>query len=157
LPPGGTVAPVILVSNKTELSHFKGDKNAWPMYLSIRNLSKEVCHQPGCHASVLLCYLPVSKLESFDDNLIGQHHLFHYCMRRILHPLVDAGWNGVEMVCTDGQIRRVFPILATYIRDHPKQCLVACCIRKKSLGYVVLCSLYSACSMVDKSLICSHQ
>ncbi|KAI6040960.1 hypothetical protein EDC04DRAFT_2879042 [Pisolithus marmoratus] len=98
LPPGGTVTPVILVSDKTELSLFKGDKNAWPMYLSIGNLSKEVCCQPGCHALVLLGYLPVSKLE------------------RILHPLVDAGRNGVEMVCTDRQIRR---------------CLIACCAENR--------------------------
>ncbi|KAI6102035.1 hypothetical protein EDD16DRAFT_1696689 [Pisolithus croceorrhizus] len=120
LPSGGTVAPVILVSDKTELSHFKGDKNAWPVYLSIRNLSKEVCCQPSCHTSILLGYLPVSKLKSFDC-------LFHYCMRRILQPLVDAGQNGVEMVCTDGQIRRVFPILAAYVGDHPEQCLIAYC------------------------------
>ncbi|KIK19772.1 hypothetical protein PISMIDRAFT_13424 [Pisolithus microcarpus 441] len=127
LPSGSTVSPVILASDKTKLSRFKGNKIAWPVYLSIGNLSKEVRHQPGRHASVLLGYLPVSKLESFDDNSIGRHRLFHYCMRRLLHPLVDAGRNGVEMVCADGQIRKVFPILAAYIGDHPEQCLVACC------------------------------
>ncbi|KAI6106269.1 hypothetical protein EDD16DRAFT_1491001 [Pisolithus croceorrhizus] len=77
LPSGGTVAPVILASDKTELSRFKGDKNAWPMYLSIGNLAKEVHRQPSRHTSMLVGYLPVSKLESFDDNLIGQHHLCH--------------------------------------------------------------------------------
>ncbi|KIK15629.1 hypothetical protein PISMIDRAFT_114796, partial [Pisolithus microcarpus 441] len=138
LPSGGTVAPVILVSNKTELSRFKGNKNAWPVYLSIRNLSKEMRHQPSHHASILLGYLPVSKLESFDDNLIGQQCLFHYCMRRILQHLVDAGQNGVEMVCTDRQIWRVFPILAAYIRDHPEQCLVACCAENWCLKCLVL-------------------
>ncbi|KAI6096074.1 hypothetical protein EDD16DRAFT_1698395 [Pisolithus croceorrhizus] len=102
------------------------DKNAWPMYLSIGNLSKEVCHQPTCHGLVLLGYLPVSNLKLFDDNSLGQHCLFHYCMRRLLQPFVDAGWNGVEMVCADRQIQRVFPIVAAYIRDNPKQCLIAC-------------------------------
>ncbi|KAI5990101.1 hypothetical protein EDD15DRAFT_2170625 [Pisolithus albus] len=131
LPSGSTVAPVILASDKTELSRFKGDKNAWPVYLSIGNLSKEVRRQPGRHASVLLGYLPVSKLESFDDNSIGRQRLFHYCMRRMLRPLVDAGRNGVELVCADGQIRRVFPILAAYIGDHPEQCLVACCAENR--------------------------
>ncbi|KIK26765.1 hypothetical protein PISMIDRAFT_94556, partial [Pisolithus microcarpus 441] len=131
LPSGSTVSPVILASDKTKLSRFKGNKIAWPVYLSIGNLSKEVRHQPGRHASVLLGYLPVSKLESFDDNSIGRHRLFHYCMRRLLHPLVDAGRNGVEMVCADGQIRKVFPILAAYIRDHPEQCLVACCAENR--------------------------
>ncbi|KAI6027784.1 hypothetical protein BKA83DRAFT_4462512 [Pisolithus microcarpus] len=137
LPSGGTVAPVILVSDKTELSRFKGNKNAWPVYLSIRNLLKEVHHQPSHHTSILLGYLPVSKLESFDDNSVGQHHLFHYCMRRMVQPLVDAGRNGVGMVCADGQIWRVFPILATYIRDHPKQCLIACCAKNQCLKCLV--------------------
>ncbi|KAI6099661.1 hypothetical protein F5141DRAFT_1190519 [Pisolithus sp. B1] len=108
LPSGATVTPVILASDKTELSQFKGDKNAWPVYLSIGNLLKEVCHQPSCHASILLSYLPVSKLE-------------------MVQPLVDTGQSGVEIVCADRQIWRVSPILTAYIRDHPKQCLIACC------------------------------
>ncbi|KAI6160446.1 hypothetical protein EDD17DRAFT_1778355 [Pisolithus thermaeus] len=75
LPSGSTITPVILVSDKTELSQFRGSKNAWPVYLSIGNLSKEVQHQPGCHASVLLGYLPLPL------------HLGN-----CLHPLVYVHW-----------------------------------------------------------------
>jgi hypothetical protein len=131
LPEGTIIAPVILASDKTELSQFKGDKTAWPVYLTIGNLAKNVLCEPSCHASVLLGYLPVSKLVSFENNSVAGYRLFHYCMKQLLLGLVDAGRNGVEMVCTDGYIWRVFPILAAFIGDHPEQCLVACCTENR--------------------------
>ncbi|KAG2158515.1 Zn-finger domain-containing protein [Suillus bovinus] len=106
LAPGATIAPVILASDKTSLSQFRGDKSAWP--------------KPWMHGAILIGYLLVAKLDCFSKATwsVAGYRLFHECMQ--------PGQEGVGMVCTDDRVQRVHPILAAYVADHPEQCLVAC-------------------------------
>ncbi|GJF00963.1 hypothetical protein PsYK624_172670 [Phanerochaete sordida] len=126
--PGATIVPVILSSDKTQLTLFR-NKAAYPVYLTIGNLPKDVRSKPSRGAQVLLAYLPTTKLEHIRNKSARrrtQSNLFHACMRRILGALEQAGLDGLSMVSGDGVTRRVHPLYAAYVGDYPEQVLVTC-------------------------------
>ncbi|KAH7907825.1 hypothetical protein BJ138DRAFT_1013929 [Hygrophoropsis aurantiaca] len=133
LPKGATVAPVILSSDKTTLSQFRGDKSAWPLYLTLGNISKSIRRQPSSHSTVLIGYIPVGKYDCYTDKSkqFARYRVFHYCVRLVLESLAKAGREGVKMVCSDGYERWMWPIIAAYVADYPEQCLVACCMENR--------------------------
>ena len=120
---------MIIGSDKTNLTRFGGDKVAWPVYITVGNIEKSTRRKPSSNVVILLGYLPVTKLAGILESgrSSTQHQLFHNCMKELLQPLVKAGSDGVKILCSDGQVRLVFPIVSAYIADYPEQCLVACC------------------------------
>jgi hypothetical protein len=124
------VAPVIIATDKTQLTQFAGDKTAYPVYLTLGNLPRAIRRKPSQHACILVAYLSVSKMVGAElskkqkSSRIQQ--LFHDSMRIVLEPLIEAGKSGVEVTGGDGKVRMVHPILACYVADYPEQCLVTC-------------------------------
>ena len=130
LPPHATLAPIIIATDKTQLTNFSGGKSAYPIYLTIGNLPKHIRRKPSQNACILLGYLSVAKMKR--SNITELQHrskvqrIFHESMRVILEPLKEAGKKGVNMRSSNGDIRQVHPILACYVADYPEQCLVTC-------------------------------
>lgn len=135
LPNGATIVPLIISSDKTLLSNFRGDCSAWPVYLTIGNIGKETRRQVSSHATVLLGYIPIPKFDCFDEKTrsLAKYRTFHYCMSIITKSVAEAGKSktGVEMVCSDAYVRNIWPIFAAYVADYPEQCLIACCMENR--------------------------
>ncbi|KAJ7201715.1 hypothetical protein GGX14DRAFT_371195, partial [Mycena pura] len=130
LPEGAALAPVIIATDKTQLTQFSGGKSVYPVYLTLGNIPKALHRKPSQNACILLGYLSIDKIPR--KNLSKQsvktrnQKLFHASMRVILQPLIAAGNDGIDVEGGDGQVRRVYPILASYVADYPEQCLVGC-------------------------------
>ncbi|KAJ7301896.1 hypothetical protein DFH08DRAFT_723694, partial [Mycena albidolilacea] len=94
---------ILLSSNKTQLTMF-GNKTAYPVYMIIGNIPKEIRRQPSRRAYILLEYLPTSQFA----------------------PLRVAGAKGIPIASGDGAVRRGHRIVTYYIGDYPEQLVMTC-------------------------------
>ncbi|KAG1734654.1 hypothetical protein EDD22DRAFT_982451 [Suillus occidentalis] len=96
--PGGTIIPIIISSNKTQVTF----------------------------AHILLAYLPCTRLDHISSK--ASHHrtlanLYHACMSRVLAPLKSVGLDGITMASGDGTLRCCHLLFASFVSDYPEQLL----------------------------------
>ncbi|KAI3998322.1 hypothetical protein K525DRAFT_275320, partial [Schizophyllum commune Loenen D] len=125
--PGATIIPIILSSDKTQLTSFR-NKSAYPVYMTIGNIPKEVRRKPSTRlrpSRISADVAPLAHQErSCSTSLPGEsipHVPPPYCP-----PSKAAGLDGVDMATADGVVRRTHPIYACYIGDYPEQVLCTC-------------------------------
>ncbi|KAF9790566.1 hypothetical protein BJ322DRAFT_999138 [Thelephora terrestris] len=127
---GVTIIPLLISSDKTRVVMF-GTKSAYPVYLTIGNIPKELCQRPSRRTHVLLGYVPTTSLHHVSSTTSHRRmvaNLFHYCMSRMLAPLEDLVKAGpIEMTSGDGTVRRTFPIFACFVGNYPEQVLASGC------------------------------
>ncbi|KAG2031067.1 hypothetical protein BDR03DRAFT_936474 [Suillus americanus] len=124
--PGVTIIPVMISSDKTQVTLFR-NKTAYPVYMTIGNIPKEIHRKPSRHAHVLLAYLPTTCLEHVTNKASRccmLANLYHACVGHVLTPLATAGIDGVNMRSGDGAVRRCHPLFACFTGDYPEQVLV---------------------------------
>ncbi|QRV99083.1 hypothetical protein RhiJN_27102 [Ceratobasidium sp. AG-Ba] len=167
-----TIAPIILATDETHLSVMSGGQTAYPVYMAVGNLVKNWRRKPSKRGMVLLGFLPTDSFEDIDDDDERRRlkaDLVHRCMEAMLAPLKEVWEDGVEMVCPDGRLRRVFPRMAAYMADWPEQNLQCC----TTTGTCPICStkgkgrgdLYQTADLRDRDetlgalrayFICNH-
>ena len=126
--PGATIVPLIVSSDKTLLTLFRG-KTAYPIYMTIGNIPKDIRRKPSRQAQLLIGYIPTTKLEVNPNKTARRRalaNLFHACMHAVLGPISSYGETGVPMMSGDGIWRRCHPIFAIFVGDYPEQALVTC-------------------------------
>lgn len=104
-----------------------GGKSAYPIYLTIGDLPKEIRRKPSQGGQILLGYLPTTKLEHIANQASRRGviaNIFHKSLREILEPIKQAGEDGIAMTSGDGVTRRAHPLYAAFCGDYPKQVLV---------------------------------
>ncbi|EJD37744.1 hypothetical protein AURDEDRAFT_72956, partial [Auricularia subglabra TFB-10046 SS5] len=129
LPGGSTVVPIIISSDKTELTQFTGKATAYPIYMTVGNIADHIRRQPSRRAQILIGYLPTSSIDEAGLTELAARNararLFHAAVRTILEPLRSAAADGIMLKSSDGAVRKCYPLLAVYAGDYPEQCLAA--------------------------------
>ena len=102
---------------------------AYPVYLTIGNIPKDIRRKPSRRAQILIGYIPTTSFPGITNKsaqIRAQANLFHACMEMALAPIQKYGERGIPMMTADGVWRRCHPIFAVFIGDHPEQALVTC-------------------------------
>jgi hypothetical protein len=124
-----TIAALILASDNTQMTMMASGQQAYPVYITLGNIDKDIRRKPSHRANVLLGYLPVDEFKdvaSDNDRQRLKGELVHRTKEILLEPLKEASWKGVQRWCADKRLRQVYPIVAAYVADWPEQCLMTC-------------------------------
>ena len=99
----GTIVPIICASDETHLMNYSGDKSAWPVYITIGNLSSKVRNASSSHRLLLLGLLPITpKHQSLSEvNKSRIHTILQECVYELLSPLSVPSQEGVILKCAD--------------------------------------------------------
>ncbi|KAG9092814.1 hypothetical protein FRC06_011782, partial [Ceratobasidium sp. 370] len=109
-----TIAPLVIATDQTKLALLCGGQKAYPVYLTLGNIGKDGWRQPTKRATVLLGFLPVDAFEDVandDERRRMKVDLVHQAMETMFAPLAPSP---------------LFPLMAAYMADWPKQNLQSC-------------------------------
>jgi hypothetical protein len=123
---GGTLVPLIFMSDETHLTNFSGDKKAWPLYMTIGNLSTKVRCKPTMQSVVLVALLPIHlKMKKMAESLKELQRewnakVANRVLEYIFRSLGSAERCKFNALCADGKRRLCHPRISGWIADYPE-------------------------------------
>ena len=116
------------------MTNYSGDKELWPVYISIGNIDSTIRNKPFMNAWIPHAFLPIppKRLAGVVGYTVEQQELdalpvIHKIISRILSPLFDAAsfWC-IEMVCCDEKVWRCVPRLTCWLADPMENATLHC-------------------------------
>ncbi|KAG1836104.1 hypothetical protein F4604DRAFT_1943642 [Suillus subluteus] len=133
LPPGATIVPIIMASDKTPVTRHTGGLQMHPLFLTIGNIQSDVRMKATSHAWRCVAFMPTPTfLVSSNYQTLLQSHLWHKCMDFVCANLKVAARVGEFMVDPSAHWRYCFTPLISHIADLPEQLMIACVTKKSS-------------------------
>jgi hypothetical protein len=103
------------------LSTLGGDKTAWPVYLSIDNLSKANRRSVKTNGLILIGLLPKCPNR---PNTHTNRFAYHESIATLLRALKEPANSGLAVLCADGRTCHACPRSASFLADYPEQCTI---------------------------------
>jgi len=126
--------PVICASDKTHLTNFWGDQHAWPLYLTMGNIRKDIRRTPQKLSWILVGLIPGPPKGAKNAD-----EAWHSAVATVLSPLrnLDITGPGLKWNCANEFRRRCYLHLAAWVGDHPEQVMLA----QVSYGCCPMCEI----------------
>jgi len=123
-----TQVPLIFMSDGTHLSNFAGDKEEWPVYMTISNLSSKIHQTPSTQRVVMVAlqWIPIRNRNIAQKGLDEQRQtnrevllevLWQVLQRQIFKQYRSAESGYYNVLYVDGNITHRKPVIAPWFPD----------------------------------------
>jgi len=114
--------PVSCAFDETHLRNISGDQHAYPLYLTIRIIRKDICHTPT-NCSWILVGLIACSLKGAKNIDEAWHSAVGTVLSQLRH--LDMADPSVKWDCADGFQRQCDLLLTAWVGDYPEHVRVA--------------------------------
>jgi hypothetical protein len=105
-PAGAMFVPVMYASHNTHLTNISGDQHAWPLFLMLGNIRKDICRSPKQRVWIVVGLIPCPPQSTKNSD-----KAWHSMVRTVLalpHNLDSTG-PGLNWDCGEGFQRKCNP------------------------------------------------
>jgi hypothetical protein len=118
---GNTLVPLMVMSDRTYLSNLAGDKQVWPVYMTIGHRSSKLRQMPSTHSVVMVTLLPIPiknkkiPLRRLPEKQQTTREMLNEVLWCVLKPLAcnqnpSSGIRSYNVLCADCNFRRWKPV-----------------------------------------------